>query len=1254
MTSHIPHPHSSHHKGQGYAFALNLIRSLGLWSPQAVFPNDVQKPSYLCLNPANNTIDWSEQLRKYNKHNSDHQSRLNAACAKLELIIWRSVEARTSKRKYLELQKRRLDRRRRLLKRASTAGTLTAANGSGNSSTQPQANAQASLPPPPDELIVRKHAAREEIKRAMHEVLGLLHIDEKGPAAKEARIILALASYSLEDYEQCLTTLPEDNGGFASKKNASSHDLDLQVLAITLRGMAHEQLSRRSSQPDREVERAVAAYTSLPITPPPPIPEGQRYVEMGLARLAFLESPGSPQACRQYLSLTSNFKSVSPGKQLLMYRMYLSSVMDQLQARTVRQSDSEDAEETGEPDTSQVFPTIQAYEQLLYSNSSLARFPKAGEPTINMYEYMDTLFAFWDLGIVPGRFAVESLYRALSKTYASQRLHRYLVIICSTLSFIESKREISKAHSLDAMRNLRLYIALFEKSRETDSQAVQAELNRYKREHGEISSSEDEENEEPAGVPSSSDKSQEYNPTERDEDFCRVACVGTRLLLTESRLDGKQEQEDDRLELIEEALHTIEKARKILEHEQSRDRAKDKISGQDSSERQPAGGNKAHSKNVSSERRAVNAEVHMWFGIARAEWALAEADPEQSRETSKNALADLQAAIDVLPPVPSPTSPMSPTSPISPALPILESRIPPRQASDTMRALRAGALYSLAYAQLEARDVRSAVATAKLAIDTVNTPAHPDEPTSHAFTLCDNLKIWHLFVLALTARKDLNRAVEVADLALYGDQEDIVTADDPSETPEAEGRPVQYSASRALSSEDAPWPASPGHQYTRADAPYDPSATGGVHSSEQDGQANGRSGSSSHANGEDSGSSYVNVRLPDGTSGSPAAGTSTSISRTRSPSIVASLQGSTAGKFREKRQEPMTLRTTSPWDDLEAEIDLMITKNKCIEAVEGPEIALQDLQMNVFTRFSKKRDDLERSLDNRPAEQVTTQLSRTRTSTGTTTYPYPASSMQDGARLAQQLQAFSARNDEAPQGRARSLLGSISGRRSRANTVSRAEPQTAATSSNHLAVPEVDGGRPASVQSSTAYSSVEVTLPRHTNGTATSAAPAKPLQPQASRILSRLWLTSAATFRRWGKMDECLGAINEAEDVAGDKDPEVWLQYALYLKFATNDNEDLQHLAMSKALAIFTDHVPTCLLISKTHLERGNWAIAEGFLDVATQTNAWDSPEAWYLLAKAYENTRRRQRAKDCLLYALELEKTRPIRELRVTLPRFI
>lgn len=629
-----------------------------------------------------------------------------------------------------------------------------------------------------------------------------------------------------------------------------------------------------------------------------------------------------------------------------MYRTYLTTLLDQLQSRLLDPAASDDSEESDDLDTTDVFSTIQSYEQLLYSSPSLARFPRAGEPTVNMLEYIDTLFAFWDLGIVPGRFTVESLYRALSKTFASQRLHRYLIIVTSTLSFIENDRQKGKEHSLDALRNLRLYIALFEKSRETESQSVQDELDQYRRDHGEITSSEDEDNDDPSGVPSSSDKSEEYDVNERDEDFCRVACVGTRLLLTESRLDGKQEQEDDRLELVEEALLTIEKAKKVLEQEKSREREKDKISGHDSSAR-PAT-SRHQSKKISKEKSAVNAEVHMWLGIARAEWALAEADPEQSRETAKTALADLQAAIDALPQLPtSPTMPMSPISEVS---------VPLKHASDTMRALRARALYSLAYAQLEARDIRSAVATAKSAIDAISTPEGSDEPASHASTLCDNMKIWHLFVLALTARKDLARATEVANLALYGDVDDTDTLNDAAyDSEEAAARPPLLSqASRALTAEDAPWPASPSHQFTRGDAPYDPSATGTV----KNGQDRGQNTPPTQKEG-DSMSSFVNVRLPDGSNSSPVNGTNGSMGRTRSPSIAASLQGSTAGRFMEKRQEPMTLRTTSPWDDLEAEIDLMITRNKCIEAVEGPEIALQDLQANVFTRFSKKRDDLE-------------------------------------------------------------------------------------------------------------------------------------------------------------------------------------------------------------------------------------------------------------------------------------------------------
>lgn len=197
-------------------------------------------------------------------------------------------------------------------------------------------------------------------------------------------------------------------------------------------------------------------------------------------------------------------------------------------------------------------------------------------------------------------------------------------------------------------------------------------------------------------------------------------------------------------------------------------------------------------------------------------------------------------------------------------------------------------------------------------------------------------------------------------------------------------------------------------------------------------------------------------------------------------------------------------------------------------------------------------------MDTRPAGEVVAQPARARASTSATaTYPYPSSSMQDGRRLAQQLDDFSARQQELPHGRTRSILGSISLRhhRSRTNTVSRHEPTHTTGSSAHLAVPDSGAGRtdsivsngPAVVQN-TPYAhqngsaGTDGSSPLHANLTTTASPAQRPLQPQAARILCRLWLASAATFRRWGKMEECLGAINEAEDVAGDKDPEVWLQ----------------------------------------------------------------------------------------------------------------
>ena len=118
------------------------------------------------------------------------------------------------------------------------------------------------------------------------------------------------------------------------------------------------------------------------------------------------------------------------------------------------------------------------------------------------------------------------------------------------------------------------------------------------------------------------------------------------------------------------------------------------------------------------------------------------------------------------------------------------------------------------------------------------------------------------------------------------------------------------------------------------------------------------------------------------------------------------------------------------------------------------------------------------------------------------------------------------------------------------------------------------------------------------------------------------------------------------------------IQYGLYLVVASPPEKEPQQeramLSMQKALSISTDDVHTVLTIAKIHLDNGEVAMAEGFLDVATQSNAWDSPEAWFLLAKVYEQTRRAKRARECLVYALGLEETRPIRELRATLDRYL
>lgn len=46
------------------------------------------------------------------------------------------------------------------------------------------------------------------------------------------------------------------------------------------------------------------------------------------------------------------------------------------------------------------------------------------------------------------------------------------------------------------------------------------------------------------------------------------------------------------------------------------------------------------------------------------------------------------------------------------------------------------------------------------------------------------------------------------------------------------------------------------------------------------------------------------------------------------------------------------------------------------------------------------------------------------------------------------------------------------------------------------------------------------------------------------RLMSELWLMSAATFRRLGKIDQAKGAIQEAE-LRDETNPNVWVQVCI-------------------------------------------------------------------------------------------------------------
>ncbi|OBZ73220.1 hypothetical protein A0H81_06881 [Grifola frondosa] len=162
-----------------------------------------------------------------------------------------------------------------------------------------------------------------------------------------------------------------------------------------------------------------------------------------------------------------------------------------------------------------------------------------------------------------------------------------------------------------------------------------------------------------------------------------------------------------------------------------------------------------------------------------------------------------------------------------------------------------------------------------------------------------------------------------------------------------------------------------------------------------------------------------------------------------------------------------------------------------------------------------------------------------------------------------------------------------------------------------------------------------------------------------SRLLSNLWLMSAATFRRLGKIDNARAAIQEGE-VRDEYNPAVWVQLGLYHMALNNERRAME--AFQKALFIAPGDVSAMIHLCRLYLpcsssnntskttparsDRENIDLAVGLLSELTRGAGWDVPEAWYFLAKMYGQQGRKDRERECLSFALTLSENRPLRDI--------
>ncbi|KAG9019248.1 hypothetical protein FRB90_004810 [Tulasnella sp. 427] len=143
------------------------------------------------------------------------------------------------------------------------------------------------------------------------------------------------------------------------------------------------------------------------------------------------------------------------------------------------------------------------------------------------------------------------------------------------------------------------------------------------------------------------------------------------------------------------------------------------------------------------------------------------------------------------------------------------------------------------------------------------------------------------------------------------------------------------------------------------------------------------------------------------------------------------------------------------------------------------------------------------------------------------------------------------------------------------------------------------------------------------------ASPTSKRPPRETRLLSDIWLTSAATFRRMGKLEQAKAAVQEAE-VLDEDNPGVWVQLGLHHSALGHDSLAIESL--HKALVIEQDHVAALVHLAQQYLKgpsnsssptpaqpsKENVDLAAGLLTGLTQGQGWDVPEACSKKADAF------------------------------------